>query len=485
MSRQQRSLPSSLQWLRRSGAHNLLLRLGTQLLGNLRMRPLQKPMPSSSGVRRRTVCWCCFHPSKVWPTMLTSLMFPPARKVRMLSQNSRLESLNKVRLFSPSNPAICWFWKHLAIPAQEVKQTTQKMRWRSQLAILTIIPRWRMTSMRRNQTFLSSNSSRPGKPTSPTLCSNRVTDQMRIAQMIPWVRLGTPTHLLNVPSRKQRGLATTSPLCQPSQASPLQPRGVKSSPFPWNKVQFIKLDKMLSEIFLAKDGMSMEPKVATVHDNIAKLDWALMAKLMGQRVAFFPSFLVSSSARDMVLMNGPWIIAGNIIGMDKWSPTSSPSSLHGLQSPIWIQLPQLHLMYWDTNNITRLANMLGEPLWMDSHKSTWGRSSYARICVRIDLYQKLQSGLPPISPKAAVAPATVQATPVNFPQASPPIELKHKVVEEPLVYVDKDESPLGAWNLVSRRRKGKLRAPKGKEYKLMKVSSFSLERLFLFVLIAA
>ncbi|PKU61123.1 hypothetical protein MA16_Dca028275 [Dendrobium catenatum] len=146
---------------------------------------------------------------------------------------------------------------------------------------------------------------------------------------------------------------------------------------------------------------------------------AIVAKLMARRISFpflleelkqrwfhFGEFKIitigpntficifqSLAARDAVLSSGPWIIAGNIIGMDKWDSTCSPNSLHGLRSPIWICLPQLPLIYWDINNITRIANLLGEPLWMDSHTSKWGRSSFARICVRIDLSQKLLLGV--------------------------------------------------------------------------------------------
>ncbi|KAI0519069.1 hypothetical protein KFK09_006509 [Dendrobium nobile] len=101
----------------------------------------------------------------------------------------------------------------------------------------------------------------------------------------------------------------------------------------------------------------------------------------------------STEAWDAVLSGGPWIIAGNILGMDKWSFSYSPASLNGLRSPIWIRLPQLPLLYWDYNNLNRLAHMLGEPLWMDGLTSRRGRSSFARICVRIDLSRNLLPGV--------------------------------------------------------------------------------------------
>ncbi|XP_020692234.1 uncharacterized protein LOC110106626 [Dendrobium catenatum] len=206
---------------------------------------------------------------------------------------------------------------------------------------------------------------------------------------------------------------------QTSQVSPWQPSGPVPGPFAWNKVQNVPLGKMTRDQFITMDGTTIEPEIDSVKDNIAKLDMAIVAKLMGRRISFpflikelkrrwfhFGEFEVvtidpntficifqSHETRDVVLSSGPWIIAGNIIGMDRWDSTCSPNSLHGLRSSIWIRLPQLPLIYWDINNITRIANSLGEPLWMDAHTSKWVRSSFARICVRIDLSQKLLPGV--------------------------------------------------------------------------------------------
>ncbi|KAL0906886.1 hypothetical protein M5K25_025416 [Dendrobium thyrsiflorum] len=63
--------------------------------------------------------------------------------------------------------------------------------------------------------------------------------------------------------------------------------------------------------------------------------------------------------------------------------------MKGLFSPIWIRLPKLHLMYWDSSNIARMAAMVGEPLRMDEQTSSCGQNSCARVCVHIDLRQKL------------------------------------------------------------------------------------------------
>ncbi|KAI0524652.1 hypothetical protein KFK09_004030 [Dendrobium nobile] len=206
---------------------------------------------------------------------------------------------------------------------------------------------------------------------------------------------------------------------QTSRAKPMPLGSPPTGMFSWNKLQCVPLSRLNKEVFLGKDGKSMDPKIEAIRSNIAKLDRALVPKVLGRRISFplqlnelkrrwyqfvefdviaiapnsFICLFASPEARDAILMSRPWIIAGNIIGMDKWSPNSSPNSLHGMHSPIWIRLPQLPLIYWDVDNINRIANMFGDPLWMDLHTSSWGKSSYARICVRIDVSQWLLLGI--------------------------------------------------------------------------------------------
>ncbi|PKU70677.1 Uncharacterized protein MA16_Dca025957 [Dendrobium catenatum] len=294
-----------------------------------------------------------------------------------------------------------------------------------------------------------------------------------------------------------------------------------TNPFAWNKVQLVPISKLCKESFLGKDGKSVDPEIEAVHNNIAKLDRAIIAKVVGRRIAFpylltelkkrwfqfgefeivtiapnsFICIFSSLEGRDAVLSGGPWIVGGNIIGMDRWSPSATSNSLHGLHSSIWIRLPQLPLMYWDTSNITRIANMLGDPMWMDSHTSKWGRSSFARICVRIDLSQRLMPGVwingihgcffqkveyegltnfcfdcgfighakggcsarftnqeAPQNVDSARLPTT---QPVEHQPAVPPSTDTNQARVEPPAPNEPEDNSFGDWNLVTRKKKGK------------------------------
>ncbi|KAL0916226.1 hypothetical protein M5K25_013719 [Dendrobium thyrsiflorum] len=92
------------------------------------------------------------------------------------------------------------------------------------------------------------------------------------------------------------------------------------------------------------------------------------------------------------LPGGPWYINGHIIGVDKWTPQFS-TSLKGLTSPIWVRMPHLPLLCWDQVNVTRVASMLGTPLWIDGNMFQWSNREYARVCVRMALDNQFPMGV--------------------------------------------------------------------------------------------
>ncbi|KAL0925365.1 hypothetical protein M5K25_003688 [Dendrobium thyrsiflorum] len=96
---------------------------------------------------------------------------------------------------------------------------------------------------------------------------------------------------------------------------------------------------------------------------------------------------------EEVLANGPWFVRGNIIGMDRWSPSFSPLSLKGISAPVWIRMPNLPLQCWDEINVCRIASLVGKPYLLDGNMFQWNRREFARICVRLDLDSKLSLGV--------------------------------------------------------------------------------------------
>ncbi|KAI0495648.1 hypothetical protein KFK09_021951 [Dendrobium nobile] len=101
----------------------------------------------------------------------------------------------------------------------------------------------------------------------------------------------------------------------------------------------------------------------------------------------------TSEAMEEVLSGGPWYIGDHIVGLDKWSPSFSPSSLRVLSAPVWVRLPFLMLNCWDEVNIARITSRIGTPMFLDGNSLNWGKKEYACICVRVNLEYKLPSGV--------------------------------------------------------------------------------------------
>ncbi|XP_020682363.1 uncharacterized protein LOC110099521 [Dendrobium catenatum] len=97
-------------------------------------------------------------------------------------------------------------------------------------------------------------------------------------------------------------------------------------------------------------------------------------------------------AMDSILNSGPWYVNGSINGLDKWSPNFHPSSLKGLMALVWIRLPNLPLQSWDKINVYRIALKVGTLFLIDDNMFQWGLHEFARVCVRINLEDKLPLG---------------------------------------------------------------------------------------------
>lgn len=161
------------------------------------------------------------------------------------------------------------------------------------------------------------------------------------------------------------------------------------------------------------------PVTEAVEENTERLNAALVGRIIGRKVSYttcslefkrlwsfadtftlmyftngcFICIFSSTDARDAVLAKGPWFVSNQLLGLDKWSPDFDPITMDGLQTPIWIRFPNLPLLYWDKRNITRLATMIGVPLWYDEVVNEWGNISYARVCVKLNLANKLKAGI--------------------------------------------------------------------------------------------
>ncbi|XP_057444295.1 uncharacterized protein LOC130736485 [Lotus japonicus] len=103
-------------------------------------------------------------------------------------------------------------------------------------------------------------------------------------------------------------------------------------------------------------------------------------------------FLVRfGSEKDYVhaLFEGPWMIADHYLLVQRWRPMFKAEDSEVKKIAVWIQLPKLPVELYKEKFLWRLGSLLGTMLKIDTHTTVHSRGKFARICVEIDLSQKL------------------------------------------------------------------------------------------------
>nr|GEX62005.1 hypothetical protein [Tanacetum cinerariifolium] len=147
---------------------------------------------------------------------------------------------------------------------------------------------------------------------------------------------------------------------------------------------------------------------------------------------FFLKFS-SNEGVDSVLRDGPWIIHGVPIFLNKWSPSvslfkkelyrvpvwvkfydvplvaytsdreASPkmaphANMKKVSIPVWVKFYDVPLVAYTSDRLSLLASKIGTPMMIESFTNSmcldsWGKRSYARILIEIDAYNNFSDNL--------------------------------------------------------------------------------------------
>ena len=90
-----------------------------------------------------------------------------------------------------------------------------------------------------------------------------------------------------------------------------------------------------------------------------------------------------------VITAGPWSFRGQFLHVFPWRPDFNPMTEMPRSSPVWIQLPDLPLEYWNRECLSGITKALGRPIKIDDRSLKLERGHSVRICVEIDLSSPL------------------------------------------------------------------------------------------------
>ncbi|KAL2246308.1 UNVERIFIED_CONTAM: hypothetical protein Sindi_2899000 [Sesamum indicum] len=81
-----------------------------------------------------------------------------------------------------------------------------------------------------------------------------------------------------------------------------------------------------------------------------------------------------------------------------WEPGMAMRKLQHTQVPIWIKLRHLPMEYWTSEGLSTVASGVGKPLYPDAITRACTRLDFARVCVIIDINQKLTKHIVVMTP---------------------------------------------------------------------------------------
>ena len=95
-----------------------------------------------------------------------------------------------------------------------------------------------------------------------------------------------------------------------------------------------------------------------------------------------------------VMEAGPWYLDAKPLFVKPWTREVSLER-EGLSVVLmWVKLPGLKLHLWSPNMLSKIASIIGKPLFTDMMTANKSRLAYARICVEISMEGGLPDSVP-------------------------------------------------------------------------------------------
>ncbi|XP_022003085.1 uncharacterized protein LOC110900505 [Helianthus annuus] len=161
-----------------------------------------------------------------------------------------------------------------------------------------------------------------------------------------------------------------------------------------------KLDNVLYGYFL---GNRLPYPVVEYY---AKNVWAKFgfSKLMMNTTGFFFFKFDSKDGLRKVLEGGPWLIRKNPLFLNVWSPKVTLKKDSIKTVPIWVKLHNVPISVYTDDGLSLLASKIGVPKMLDSYTAdmcvdSWGRSSYARAMIELNVDNDLKDHITIAIPK--------------------------------------------------------------------------------------
>ena len=93
--------------------------------------------------------------------------------------------------------------------------------------------------------------------------------------------------------------------------------------------------------------------------------------------------------RSTIVEVKPWFWGSSGLYMQHWNPTFNPSTTSISTVLVWVRLPNLPLHLWNDPSLRAIENVIGQFHSICLNTTKFFRTTYARICVQMDLSEGL------------------------------------------------------------------------------------------------
>eukprot|EP00253_Pinus_taeda_P029667 PITA_29667 len=108
---------------------------------------------------------------------------------------------------------------------------------------------------------------------------------------------------------------------------------------------------------------------------------------------FFTVVFSNLEDNDRVFEGDPYFLASAGLYMRPWKPNFAPEKESFTQVPVWIRLFSLPIYYWGLNALKQIGDKLGTFIKASEATLQKRYTSYARICVEMDVFGALHEGI--------------------------------------------------------------------------------------------
>lgn len=86
-----------------------------------------------------------------------------------------------------------------------------------------------------------------------------------------------------------------------------------------------------------------------------------------------------------VIEAGPWIFDNRTLIVKPWTDDAIMEREDMVEFHVWVKFPNLKLHVWSTKTLSKMANIIGKPLFTDQMTAEKERLTYAMVCVEVKI----------------------------------------------------------------------------------------------------